>query len=377
MNHTILLRTRNRPEWLANCLNHYSDLDYKGKILIGDDSDQEIFQTNGATIFKFTSNLDIEHIQGAGSREQTRVRRVFLTTHQLYTMVSTKYFSVSSDDDFLFPEFIENGIKFLEESENENFSCVHGPEIKLFYNKSGCIDRKKFKEWKPSLEIDPLDRLINYAKYRSLAYEGVCRSSIIQQLYKDSDKPFGFLRSEDANLSFFDEELPWVMQIHIAGMIEYSASKIMGVRGIHFGADRIENLYLDLNNKVFFLGPIAEFASDLTPKALREAHDSIVQLLKVAKSKYSDQVLQDMVWQVFWYLFASYRTNLSHPLMHNQILSKPIYSIKERGKIELLRFLRSNPLNLILFIQRKTLMNSRQIKSYIKRDLMADSELFE
>jgi glycosyltransferase domain-containing protein len=375
MEHTIILRTRNRPGWLRNCINHYSELNYKGIILIGDDSDTKNFMMNEFLVAEYSKNLRIQHIQGEGNSETTRVRRVFVTTHQLYSLVSTKYFSVSSDDDFLFPDFINKGIEFLDLEINKDISCVHGPEIKLYYDKNLEIKDRKFKEWKPSLEQDPLERLINYARNRSLAYEGVCRSSLIELLHNAQEGSFGFMRASKANLSFFDEEIPWVMQVYIGGKVYYQSNHVMGIRGIHQGEDRIENLFLDNNNKVFYLGPISEFSLDETPKALREAHASIVQLIKKIRSNYSDQVIDDVVWQVFWYLFTSYRVTLTHPLMISS--GKSIHDGKKLVNIKplILRILRKYSVGILTLLRHRILLSSSPIKNYMKSDTMKNQIL--
>ena len=38
IDHTIIIPTKNRPNWIKYCLLHYSNFNYLGKIMIVDDS---------------------------------------------------------------------------------------------------------------------------------------------------------------------------------------------------------------------------------------------------------------------------------------------------------------------------------------------------
>ena len=44
--HTILILTRNRPHWIDYSLNFYKFFNYRGEILLADDSDKEFFLQN-------------------------------------------------------------------------------------------------------------------------------------------------------------------------------------------------------------------------------------------------------------------------------------------------------------------------------------------
>ena len=64
LDHTIIIPTKNRPKWINYSLLHYSNFNYKGKILIVDDSDDENFNLNTNIVEKFNSNLSIQHFKG-------------------------------------------------------------------------------------------------------------------------------------------------------------------------------------------------------------------------------------------------------------------------------------------------------------------------
>jgi glycosyltransferase domain-containing protein len=373
LNHTILLRTRNRNEWLNNCLNHYKNFDYEGYIIVGDDSNSMAFDLNRKIINKYKRELRIKHIQGIGNLENTRARRVLLTTHQMYKMVETKYFSVSSDDDFNFPEFIRYGIELFENKLPHDFVCVQGPEILLTYNDKKKIVKSSVHLWGEATENDPLQRILNYAQFGSIAYYGVIKSEIINTLKNDS---LTFTRSTQSDLAFFDEEIPWLLLIFISGKIHAQYKLPMGARGLHQSFDRLDTYHKDYTNKTYYLGPIWEFAQDLSPKSLREAHSVISNLILQKKSVFDPETVHDIVWQVLGKKMMEYSPPLDHQRLSftdkknariasvdkNPSLIKRIYRLLlNEAKL-------STRFDFSILMKKHFLKRNRMVSKYIKTD---------
>ena len=59
LNHSILILTRNRPQWIEYSLNFYKHYQYKGEIIIADDSSQDFFNKNYKIISSFEKDLKI------------------------------------------------------------------------------------------------------------------------------------------------------------------------------------------------------------------------------------------------------------------------------------------------------------------------------
>jgi glycosyltransferase domain-containing protein len=372
MDHSLIIRTRNRTTWLENLLLHYKRTGYSGLILIGDDSTDDKFASNNLVVKNFNQYLDIQHVKGNGRLAESRVRRVFLTTHQMYALVTTSYFSVTSDDDFLFPEFVKSGIKFLEATHNSEYVCVHGPEVLVSYDEKLKIRSRKLHHWKGSYENDPLERIANYAENHSIAYYGISRTTII----KNSAIGYGgFLRSSELSLSFFDEEIPWIALIYLSGKIHYSANDLMGIRGIHMSDDRIDNFWKDRDNKPFYLGPIWEFSNPEISLALKESHAQIVKLIINQKSKYTVDIIEDIVWQMLWHKMLDFRPRLDKKLLQSDLRVATGAVNKRKNAFKPLRKL----LFKIRLIYAKGFRNSlydcftlnrKSVKMYIKFDKM-------
>ena len=104
--HTLIIRTRNRKKWINQALDDYHRLNHIGTIHVEDDSTDKIFEENRVMIESYKDVLDIKHFKGFGSQEDTRSKRVLVTTRKSLDRVKTKYYSFQSDDDLFFSSFI-------------------------------------------------------------------------------------------------------------------------------------------------------------------------------------------------------------------------------------------------------------------------------
>ena len=91
MDHSIVICTRNRPNWIKYCLNFYKEFNYNGKIYITDDSDDNIYQINKKNIENFKNVLSINHEIGSGKNLKKRHQRLILSRYDIIKKVNTKY----------------------------------------------------------------------------------------------------------------------------------------------------------------------------------------------------------------------------------------------------------------------------------------------
>ena len=336
MNHTIIIRTRNRPSWIEKTLNFYKHFAYEGTIYFVDDSDSPQFEQNQKLIARFDRHLRIKHEQGAGAMLPSRIDRVREGTGPALKKVDTDFFSFSSDDDFLFPDFISEAIGRL--NRNKEYSAVHGPEIKIHYDKKGNIIEWIPKPWTAHLHDDPIDRLLDFVHTISLAYYGVCRTSSLKYFH-EFEKRNGRLLFSRKNTGFgwYDEEIPYVLYIHIVGKVDYLKSVPMGVRGIHESPDRIENFKLADGFDEFTVGPLFSLAKPNASLELHTSLEDLVQVVQLVGSKYDQEYVRRTVYKIFWALLSGNRSGL--PDMHADYwLCRFGTNIVQRHQKKLLRF---------------------------------------
>lgn len=252
-NHTIFIRTRNRYEWIIRYITLLQNFDYKGTLLIVDDSDfKNHLKIRDLTKNKYSFVINLE--RGRSSRNKSRVKRIYSSTLQGLMLIKTDYVSFCADDDFIFPDFITHGITFLES--NPDYSTFIGPEIKVVTNRNLEIIKKDVKTWHSCELVDPLERLIDYFNKPTLAYIGVVRTSS----FINKSSSYGIKLYSRKKLGYFhslDEEIPWVSLCYIAGKVKYEATKLNGVRVFHPSADRLEQIVF--TNPEYAAGPLYDF----------------------------------------------------------------------------------------------------------------------
>lgn len=309
MDHTILIRTRNRPKWVAKALQLYKIYGYTGKIYLVDDSEPSFFEQVSNLVKEYESSLNIKHEKGDGTNLSQRIDRVRESTIGALKKIDTAFYSFSSDDDFLFPEFIKQGIAFL--NRNSEFETVHGPEIKVFYGSTGRILGWKPKPWMSHCFKDPVDRLLDYIHTVSIAYYGVCRTSSLRH-YNEFEEAYGRrLFSRNATgFGWYDEEIPYVLYIHMVGQIGYLGNVIMGVRGIHDSPDRIENFKFGNDFNEFTIGPIVSLTKSDASIQLQRSIDDIFNIACMIGSKYDENYIRSVVYKVIWAVLSGNRSGV-------------------------------------------------------------------
>ena len=106
--HTLIMPTRNRPEWLNLSLNMYEQYQYQGTIMIVDDSDDLSLKKNKEIINNFNTKLKINHkFYETRYIKKSNIRFNF-SRYLSFKELKTKYYSTIGDDDFFFPQFCKS-----------------------------------------------------------------------------------------------------------------------------------------------------------------------------------------------------------------------------------------------------------------------------
>ena len=118
MDLTIIIPTFNRADLLRNCLNYYDKINFDGKILIIDSSDDFELKQNQKNINNF-NNLNITH----------KIKKTSIMGSLKYAIdyVETNYLTQSGDDDFIVPLSAKKCIEFL--NRNKDYILANGKTL--------------------------------------------------------------------------------------------------------------------------------------------------------------------------------------------------------------------------------------------------------
>ena len=170
MDHSIMTRTRNRPHWVRQSFEFYSQTRYSGNILICDDSTGNSLAKNDSFIKYYRKSLNIIHIIGNNNHIDNRVSRVTAMHNRAFSVLETKYWSLASDDDICLAQTFYKTLK--KKIQQTPTLCVYAAEIKAFYNSSPQITVINFnKHWHSHLyRTDPLYRVAGYFAMPGLSH---------------------------------------------------------------------------------------------------------------------------------------------------------------------------------------------------------------
>ena len=307
MDHSVVICTRNRPNWIKYCLNFYKEFNYNGKIYITDDSDDNIYQINKKNIEKFKNVLSINHEIGSGKNLKKRHQRLILSRYDIIKKVNTKYLSIMTDDDFLFPNFLNNAIKFLEK--NDDYSAVNGVSAVFYFDKSYEIKKINNLCWPDNDEVDPIDRLMKNVEpeFFSLPTLGVIKNSLFNDVYlleKELKYKIG-TRENLEGIDTFDEEIPIVSQTIISGKIKTLNELGSFISKTEYNSlldneERVENLQFVQGEeaekyKPYRLGPIQNILNNSISPALIQTKNELNELIKLKGSKYPKDEISDQL----------------------------------------------------------------------------------
>ena len=329
IDHTIIIPTKNRPDWIHYCLLHYSNFNYSGKIMIVDDSTELNFEQSSKIIKSFKDFLNIDHMRGENLYKE-RHRNVTNVFSSFLRKIKTKYYSSSSDDDIIFTPNLNILINFLEK--NLDYSAVTA--MHYIYDLDKDLNFKKLKKFKGNVcnFDDPLDRLICYANEKGLPHYGVIRTESRKALW-ECEKKIGwpiFGRKNNKGLENFDEELPWNAQIYIAGKVG-NLNKIQYFRLNSPNMIRLENLASSKDENNHTLGTVGNIFDGTISPALKENFSEFRELVNYEKTKYKKKEVDYTLKQILWKLIKPYD---GAGLLREDTDYKKRLNLKNKFKIE-------------------------------------------
>lgn len=321
MNHTFLIRIKDRPNWICSVLEIYNKLNYKGTILLADDSNDLNFNTLSSFLFNSKQHFKFNIIHKRYylyADNSIRSQREGNTAKYALRDIKTKYFTYGTDDDIILPNFIKRGIKFLEL--NNNYSAVTGTElireVSLINNQ---ITEKIFiKYWRGYEESDPLDRITKYFIFPSLILFGVIRTESAINTINIADSAYDnykFIYNENLRgIKSIDAEIPFALITLIYGKVKSKPSILMNIRHKWISKTRTESAWLFKKDQIDsdIQGQIIEILEKSFCKSLTIFIEQIIYLLKIYGSKYDNFTIRDVLYKSIWHILKRFNGRPLH-----------------------------------------------------------------
>ena len=297
-NHTLIIRTRNRPSWLTAALEGYLKFDYKGELFVVDDSEGEALSRNKQSVKRFEkTSLRLRHLTGFSKNIDSWHKRISNSTRKALDLVETDFLTFTADDDFFFPTMIEPAVTFL--NNNIDHAGVMGPEIMYWTDEKLHIIEQEVRWWPVYKSEDPLERFANYCSSQSIPNYGVFRSNFIR-LMKDVEaitcKQFTGGNSIMGSI-FLDTEIQWNQLLVSSGKIGELHSVPMNIRVWHKSPTRVENQKFaeNVSPTAGTHGPFIEMLDDRFPATLRHWVDEACTWMTLCGTRYSKDQIYDTV----------------------------------------------------------------------------------
>ena len=180
---TIVITTRNRPEYIERQLKYYRHQNYSGKIIIGDASENKDAELNKNNIKIFKKNLNIEYV----SQKNYSVPK---SLYELSKIIDTEFCVSVADGGFLITANLSKCTDYLKK--NIDCSAVHGKALMFsFINDGPYSDAiQSIQDYKlpQSLENNASDRWSNFMKNYAVPMYCVVRSDIYRSMWAGMDK---------------------------------------------------------------------------------------------------------------------------------------------------------------------------------------------
>lgn len=119
---SILIPTKNRPQFLARLLRFLVAQNFRGSVFIGDSSDDRYLSETMQSVSYHCDRLKIRH-------ERYPQFGVVGTLESLCQYIQTPYSCVLADDDFLCVNGLKDCVSFLEG--HSDFGAVHGQGVNI------------------------------------------------------------------------------------------------------------------------------------------------------------------------------------------------------------------------------------------------------
>jgi glycosyltransferase domain-containing protein len=178
---TVIIATKNRPEFLIRLLKYYAETDFQGWLYIGDSSDKGNYDLTQKFISELCGKLRILHIRFPKLN-------VIQTIRALLAKVKTPYTAIVSDDDFLITSGISECVDFLDR--NSDYVGAHGVGTLFSINYPGAYGNIEECRYYPQSVMEDnsgAQRLFKYLTNYSAVLFSVFRTDVFSSALVDCD----------------------------------------------------------------------------------------------------------------------------------------------------------------------------------------------
>ena len=179
---TIVLPTKNRPNWLKRVLIYYSKNCFPGQILILDSSEKNIFEKIHILINDYNNlNINLNYVPNMNCEK---------SIYSNSNLINTDYSIFLADDDILLIDGLDKSLEFLENNKSYIGAIGNGYMISTISN-------------------GPFSKINNITKYDLQGYEDEDAFSRIKNFLKNiKNTSFAIIRSK-----FFIDGYKKIMEI--------------------------------------------------------------------------------------------------------------------------------------------------------------------
>ncbi len=179
---TIIVPTRNRPEFLRRLLYFFSEMQVKSKIVVVDSSGNNVLTENGQTILSSPLKDMIVHKHDPSNM----ITKCRLAMEQ----VTTPYSVFCADDDFVLSDSVQQCIEFLED--NDDYASATGTWISMNpEKKNGCHMTRGFS----ITDDDPFARFHRLASCWFATFYCVYRTEPLRKSWQVTDDATDYLQA--------------------------------------------------------------------------------------------------------------------------------------------------------------------------------------
>ena len=172
---TIVIPTKNRPQYVERILTYYLSLNFIGNIVIIDSSDEETAEY----IRKYVN--DINKVNFTYSFSQGLPTTVIRDNVNL---IKTKYVSFLGDDDYIIPTGILRSIEYLKK--NPDIVACRGEALKIRDSNLSSDSISRYWNFFNRLEDSSGDRVIKHFSDYHTPFFHVCRSEMFIKAYSNA-----------------------------------------------------------------------------------------------------------------------------------------------------------------------------------------------
>jgi glycosyltransferase domain-containing protein len=174
--YTVLIPTRNRPDRLKRLLTYLSDKKETSKIIIADGSDPEALSINQQTISELKIGT-LQHLIPA-TQEQSQI---FARIRTALSHVDTPLIAMIADDDFVLPDALREGSRFL--AANPDFLAVTGQGVGCTLDGTGKIIETSVYQQTDCRGNSAVERLRAYGSIGTSVFYQLRRTSYLHALF--------------------------------------------------------------------------------------------------------------------------------------------------------------------------------------------------